>query len=731
MKFRTPRRAVSSRTKRRCRAIKEFFQKAIGSPAQSECKTNTSGAVSVAEIKSKIDIIEDELAKVNRRCRDLVHLENSCGKENTPVAIKCNVAKSTKHIKELETQLLYKSSKGDIYSRTDDTESYTKSLQKNDQSMNQNNSKNYYRTEKDKYNNFNNTGKKIQSLRSPNTEKYVAQDPLKKQYISCSCHHIEDNFKRPSHSEKLPKNRNYSTPIKCDDKLVSKKELRSSGKKIEVYRSHKKKYKQSEPDEAFISEIIRRQYKPVKLFGRRDSDFSQFTAPFCRDQEISIRNDEGSELCSCCFEAEKRVSHRYCKKNDMGDVRSICDARLYSSKKNRRYTQPRTYPNNYNNSDQYDLIPVKEKSSPKTRRKFIEENMMLYGYSREVPPSPRTQRPRLNLKAQSYERYDDATIKPKTRRHSPLHPQRRQDPYDDELFEPHHRRRKSQETQSLRNVPENDETLDKLKPLIYCNEQTHNENDTTLVTQASEKTDKTLCEIKDILQNFLQEIKKDCSQNQNPEVNENCKDFAAKQDKEINVSPNMVPNSGSFNYGVGQCNAPPFVSSYNTPCCYPILPICPVSCVQNGYVMPTSSYTCCNINKEQCRNVADSFKNNQDITHNETQELIKEIYKAVAQTPVSVRKQSIYIDQKNMTSRSVGSNSKTPKQDVMIETPAMRCYSKSCEAIASPRQASVIYNSTNPSYSDTILERLSLEVTQSSTESDANFHREKKVSQQN
>lgn len=522
----------------------------------------------------------------------------------------------------------------------------------------------------------------------------------------------------------------------------------------------REKHHSREIDQDFIADIIKRQYKPVKMFGRRESGLSQISAPVCRDQEFSIREDilECPELCSCCYDVHKQRRRH----SDVSEMRSICDTRLYSSKKHTRGKHRRVHVDMMNNSDVYDYIPVKEKSSPKSRRKFSEDNMLPYEYYREVPPSPRTLRPRLNLKSQYNSDYEDymTHVKHSFKKSSPYRQrvQREHVTQDSDvtstqvpnyIIEQPRKTHKHMtcQVEKQRLCQQDNATMSSVH--YIANGQANATVDTTFnkteeireVKVPVDKTDKALCEIKDILKNFLHEIKKetitpqgdksdDCSKTGDNGIHVT-NDNSAKLN---GVLPNSRQNSIN-NFGMG-CNASPYMSSFQNPCCYPMMPVCPMTypmSVQNGYMMPSPSYTCTNCvnvakEPEHCCHKNTTTTCQAETCPTETEDLIKEIYKFVAQGPVRKKVRESNIDRheariaeaKLLTSRSVGESSRATnsKHDAKVGTPPLKCYSKSCEAIGSRIGSEPYISGTNASYSDTILEKLSLQVTQSLSETE-------------
>lgn len=525
------------------------------------------------------------------------------------------------------------------------------------------------------------------------------------------------------------------------------------------FRKHK--HHNRELDQDFIADIIRRQYKPVKMFGRRKSDLSQISAPVCRDQEFSLREDiqEGTELCSCCYDGKQ---HRR-RHSDVSEMRSICDTRLYSSKKHTRGKQRRAQLDVINHSDVYDFIPVKEKSSPKTRQKFYEDNMLPYEYYREVPPSPRTMRPRLNLKSQYNSDFEDYVthVKHTLKKGSPYRRTCQRERtlsensvtsvYVPNFIKEQPRKTRKHTTGQVRKeerCQQDNATMSSVQYLPYANDQVNVTVDTTFNktedTKREEipvdKTDKALCEIKDILQSFLHEIKKETIASQCDKSDATSKtgdNTHLINENSTKLNCGAMPNSRhSINNFSAGCGASPYMSSFQNPCCYPVMPICPMSYpmpMQNGYMMPSPSYTCTNcVNAgkepahEHCCNKNTACDT--EMYQTETEKLIKEIYKFVAQGPVRKKNHESGINRhepskaeaKLLTSRSVGESSRLTnfKHDAKVGTPPLKCYSKSCEAIGSRMNSEPYISTTNESYSDTILEKLSLQVTQSASETE-------------
>lgn len=740
-----------------------------GSPSQ-EIKINSSIAVNVTDLKHKIIGLEHQLSEVSRHCRDLASLETSFrheadsqppeGRRDLTAPTRSD-GKSDRKSSSSTTKVLYKNCDPD--NRRSDESDYALK----DDPKQPNDRKYLTPSMNSDIHNVNTTKAKKQKSRSkmygcdPILRKHQAQSAFENftsTHSASSYHSLAyeqphqpvSGFGGDHHEIKHSRQREYIEPVdyRLNDKDKKHKEHSKRHKskspvknEIQNWKVRKTKHGDGKLDQDFIADIIKRQYKPVKLFGARECDSSLFSAPVCRDQEYPPRENlqASAELCSCCYEG--RARSKYVRDHNLSDMRSICDTRLYSSKRHARPKLHGRHVDVYNDSALYDLIPVKEKSSPKSRRKFVEDNMIVYDYYREVPPSPRTHRPRLNLKAQHYEEYDDYIPRRPHRRHT-MKPRKQQEYVEtlqsditSEIVLPRSRREKQRvskpiKVQNCTQIDHDTTTMSSLQYPNMANEHlSSNIHDSTLNksqdSDLSEKTDKALCEIKDILQNFLHEIKKDAIPTEKP-----------SQAVPVETTTANIPNStqASFNnYTPPPCVPPGFMSPFQNPC-YSVLPVCPMNCMQNGYLIPSPSITCqacaTNTKESTCQDCAKNRKDTAQETSKskETEELIKEIYKFVAQNPNCCRKKDRRSEngrahdaycsgQKVLTSRSVGENNRVSRHDAQVGTLAMKCYSKSCEAIGSRMPSDTYY--TSVTRSDTVLEKLSLEAaTQSYSDSD-------------
>ncbi|KAI8435401.1 hypothetical protein MSG28_003718 [Choristoneura fumiferana] len=787
MPLRTPRRRISPRTVRRYRAIRNFFRKTLGSVAsQPDININSSIAVNVTHLKHKIVGIEHQLDEVSKHCRELASIDNISRittensiptEDNRASTAQIERAPSTRDSVDNEARLLYKTPGSQFEKLDNDTlpKLHNECSERDRRSGDSMNFEVYQtqvskgRTKKNKrdihYDNDYGEG-------SPNLRKNRIQPELKasQAFYTSSSHSddtprtehpitpsdypirgrkeswLEDQFPGRSptrdrdeelgarHKDRTPRNKSKSPPRARESKHGKSKRHKSVCPEL---------------DQDYIADIIKRQYKPMTMFGRRESEFSQMSTPVCRDQDtygVPENVVDGHEPCSCCERGPARCRHGC---HEVSDLHSLCDARAYSSRRRARSMHRRHYVDPYNDSSLYDIVPVKERSSPKSRRKFVED-MTHYEHYREVPPSPKSQRPRLNLRAQKFNNYEDFTGHKTRRKRSPYQQRRRCDEdYSDDSSDETVLNEINAIYPKLPNHTKNAQIQEDMEKMSNCHYGTHaskmnaNLNDALKKTQeidlSNDKTDKALCEIKDILQSFLQEIKKDTAgfhcdkvsdvdDKANEKPQEECQQDAAK------VTTSVIPGSthnGFNNAGAGQCGMP-YVPSFTNPCCYPLMPVCPVNCVQSGFVMPSTSYTCQNCTSQKEPNCAcgkenNTFEDDASKKQSETENLIREIYKYVAQIPSAKKESSgtskAYSPRENpqvvLASRNAGKTSNASKLDANVGTPPLKCYSKSCEALG-PRLSDNYYSRTNASFSDTILEKMSVEITsRSKTPSEA------------
>lgn len=759
----------------------------------------SSIAVNVTDLNHKIVGLEQHLSEVSKLCREHrreCHSERSRSPvltESQNEATQQKIHRQGSELRSKETNVIYTKSenRSKTSSKSDHARALTTNYESNkvkSDSMNADShnerlhklrkkkSKAENRTDIDS--NFRRRGAESAHktfVSAYSTSSFHSLDQLRKLYQSKPGYSGDGDEK--INLTKLPNDlyRNKTCRDLSPDRYEYKQYKEEKPHKIAKNKKPKHDFTELDPD--FIADIIKRQYKPVK-FGRRHSDLSQFSTPVCRDLEY-------------CHNADLRIPEEHEHRNfrghyydpnthhsDCSDIRSVCDARLYKVKRNPRTKRNRRQPDIYEHSEIYDLVPVKQKSSPKSRRKFIEENLQSACY-KEVPPSPKSHRPQLNLNAQYTEcnnimdnvRNYETCVSPKY----PTPSQKTKEMYH-QLID----RDKITSPESIMRIQRNEQFDEKYNFVEIKNTKTHNnlnrqqadllhehsimsglypplatEYPTVTVetfnktqeTVTSDKTDKALCEIKDILQSFLLEIKKEGTSSHN------AKPAGTKMSENGNGPPPndasvMTHHGHSFsNFSSAHCpmaQSPylaPTLPAFGNPCVYPVVPICPINCnaclqnsncMQNRYPMPSTSCTC-NNSYDRCNETRNSQNANKCDAANEplsceTDELIKEIYKFVSQSPQFSKKNQVskksrsknpsFHDNKLLTSRSAGGSTCLRRQDAKVGTTNMNCASKSCEAIRAKLSTEVDSSDTNATYSDTVLDKLSLQAAQSNSETE-------------
>lgn len=756
-----------------------------GSSSQPDIKISSSIAVNVTDLKHRIIGLEHQLNEVNKHCKDLAGLENSFrreadhfqeaeGRYDKETCVEHPSHSSSKQPISQDTKFIYKQSETHC-PKCDESEAGNRvsnecepihpsepfvTLEDYHAQLARIQKAKKIAARKKKHREYDqNIGKHrpftAENLNSRVISSYESAERDREVLPFETTPSPRQRRSKHRHKEQYPAQQKHTEPSDFDQPRNKKRREKTKRRTGEVdpscyyHETRNKKEKLSTMlDRDFIADIIRRQYQPVQLFERRGSNLSQFSAPVCRDHEYRIRNDiqEGTDLCSCCYDDRQR---------QFSDVRSVCDTRLYSSNRRCRNRSHRRHEDIYNDSAYYDVIPVKEKSSPKSRRKFVEENVFGRHYTcypyKEVLPSPRTHRPRLNLKAQLYQDYDDLI-----QAQQPVH---RYVPRP-KKHEGHYALVESDNTSEVVPIIYHREQAKIQKPInVLTNAQVHTDSNNLQCTQIvhdqhyvvnqqqvspslnklqeSNQTDKALCEIKDILQSFLQEIKRDSSQ----PLSEDCAKQSDKQTSNVlPETPNCTTDNNCNSYIAPTVapTAPPlptsFVPTYPGQCCYPLM--CPVNCLQNRFVVPNPSvvacHACINTTKEPiCIECSSKVKgqstqeNYECVKNHDFEDLIKEIYKFVAkeqkQSKKKVRnknneKSEGMVEEsdrgKDLTSRSVGDSLRLTQNDAKVGTPEFKNYSKSCEAFGSRLTSENYYTTTR---SDTVLDKLSLEVTDSST----------------
>ncbi|XP_063359827.1 uncharacterized protein LOC134649046 [Cydia amplana] len=769
MSLRTPRRRISPRARRRYRAIKNFFRRTLSSlTSLSGNKINSSTTENVNNL-NRSDMMGHQLHAVPHNCHGLHSVGNIYRHSEDLTPREGNGASSPKQrrrrFSEQEfipngpgTKVLYKPADNlcrnshecglTFYNDYSNREQHSSDRINYGQCSSSHDVPNQKLKKIKRQENFNRRGSRLRKRGAPiilenSISGFDSYDSLTTPLQKNPC---------PTYREPIPQNsagysrqQEYARDVQPD--VVKIKRRRDKSKRHKSKSPHtqeRRKRKKNEPlvneEQQFIADIINRQYKPLSFFGRIASDISQISTPVCRDHRYSAREMviPDSEVSS--FSRGPAGGGRHGSAADVRDMRSLCDTRLCSAPWPAR--QRRRRAENYNDSNLYDVVPVKEKTSPKSRRKFIEDNLIM----NEVPPSPRTHRPRLILKTQNYSEYEDYE-QPENQIRKRRSPSRRPEyeymqTFRHDLSTEESPRTTNEMSRKFARRPNNTVRLhddmgttmssqqyitsqDNTANNTLNNSKTHDRDDTVV----DDKTDKALCEIKGILQSFLQELKKDSSTSQCDRVSGSDKNSGKQLDGTLRGSDNETSNAmknsagSSLNCGLGQgCTpamAPPFMPGFANPCCYPqMIPMYGAHGIP--YLVASPSCVCANVTcghshprpqtdtrDAQCRTCSKVNCTEAEATKSncETDVLIREIYNYVARNPTICKESKSSQDQGQSPKRkpSVGKSMHALHQDANVGTPPLRCYSKSCEAIAS-RQHFDTYYATYPSYSDSLLE---------------------------
>ncbi|XP_041977570.1 uncharacterized protein DDB_G0283697-like [Aricia agestis] len=681
-----PRRRISSRTKKRCRNIKNFFCKALNTKSDTNNKNQSSPQISISDLKEKISSLETQLNKISKHCYSSTQI-NDCSdhrnKQTLPES-KTSDRASHRHSNTNETKVLYRATSSH-YEKTDASETSRRKMKNNDIMI--------HDTSETKY-------EEKKSKRPKVREMWQQED----EFDHCkklTARHLAYNQNTIKERKKKRAIKEYQRAIKTEKQY--KQPHKNETRYLDPSSSNSKKIRRrTVVDEDFISSIIKKQYKPTKMFDVQHSNMSQLSAPVCRDKEYSMRDKicYDYDLCSCCFDQPKR--HDYKKINsNVSDMRSVCDARLYSSKKRSRYHGHSKGLNDFNNADLYDLIPVKEKSSPKARKKIEYASIASNKYN-EVRPSPRTLRPRLNLQAKMYDESDG--ISHSTSFHNKNQSQDEINGTSDNRTEKNNNLRRGMSTLLFRNIESHDENVNESKQ--------------------STDTDRNLAEIKDLLQSFITVINENSAHGgNNTKLSSNNNNLHGLSDTS-NYQANATTNLNNTNIGntYPHYNVPPVMPIFPNNCCYPVMPIYPVNYLQNGYLFPNVSNTCnssAKASKQPKRSSSTCDHKHESNSSSETHELLKEIHNFVTQNPITVNKKEDLKSKHRQyfVTRSVGDSSIASNYNKKYMN-TKRCVSKSCEAIGRGDSCNIY---SNTSFSDTALERFSVEATRSTTDFNPTF----------
>ncbi|CAG9095434.1 unnamed protein product [Plutella xylostella] len=668
--LRTPRRRFSPRAKRRYYHIKNFLKKTLGNSSQEDSS------------RDKQSLYLDD-----KQCQDLPCLRDKSSEE----VIYEGSRESKKRKPKSEYEREHESGGSARYHSECYEGDATRYLHKNTKFK----SESYSIPYKEK--------KKRRSKHTTRYDPYDDEHPLYPAEASphlSSSHHAATHRKTHLHLttsgySDLRYEKEYKRHRDLDERQSKDKKSKKKHDKHKIeYEIEHERYEE-EPrrhrkgssilDHDFIDDIIKRQYQHVTMFNSQGTVMSQISAPVCRDRDLALQESilEAHDLCSCMFDRE----------SPRGDRRSVCDTRLYSTHKKKHRSKhcrkDKKHEDKYNDMS-LDLVPVKEKSSPKPRRKIDMDS------TAEVPPSPRTNRPRLNLQAH-YRDDDDNDVTPSD---SPRTEQCRRDQFLADQYE--HNLREMELRKSYKSPERYQNEYLPTHDLHSFVDQSQNVQIEQMDTQANfvtprdpnDHTGEALTEIKDILQTFLNEIKKDAqaylADTQSPEVvKDHNLEGNTEPPKVIETVPVLVPSppvtaapapfpavssqgpSTSFQQFAFNKNSPYQMTPPFSPACFPMM------CPPAPYLMPGSGYTfpcVTSLHRTQSRQdnkterASDSSKEKIETTN--TDELLKQIYKIVAQNPKGTEAQKesrVVEEQKESTSDSESNGNAVsvngPKED--------------------------------------------------------------------
>ncbi|KAL4706311.1 hypothetical protein ACJJTC_004920 [Scirpophaga incertulas] len=738
MTLRTPRRRISPRTKQRYRAFKSFVRRALGGAFQPNIELESSTVINLKDLKEKIGNLDDQHSRTEKYTSNYNHLDNRHRKSSYVLLKERNDELISLKEQQAETnsirygrkaKILYKNAEN-YYKNSDDNvdnverpciEAHTTHKTKFELMADDNLTRNKLHTQK-------NVPKKVDArVNEPYLSKHRTPSACSS---SISNYSTSSNYslRHPLASHNLRNHYNCTKPDKFNmaETAINHGGRHKSLKTGQVGTKSKKK-QSHEIDDTFITDIIKRQYEPIKRFEKKNSNFSQFSEPVCRDQDFPIHKHHVNEsrLCSCC----PNKTNKYKSFHGISDGRSVCDTRLYGSEKymrnrHRKKQRRNTYIDSYNDSDLYDLVPVRD-TSPKSRRKITPVKIPPNDYIKVLPPSPRTERPQLNLKPQNYTKFEQYQIQT----HAPdiSHSHRKYEFPDHMENVPLNF--SSARSQYKQNISSSYDTTYSMRSPVYNSQQRNTANESILnkipdTDVSVDKTDRTLNEIKDILNNFLIEIKNNTTASHTINSHSNA---TKSREKFSNDYKPCDKSHSQPNVNTAQCNLPLPYLPHTNPCCYPVLPLYPY--IPNSYIAPSPSFTCApciNNHKENTDNKPTDIHDKGDIQTNETEKLIKEIYNFVTNSSRNNGSRfhnktdcdTLHTNKKKsncvLSSRGTRENPKLSKNDAKVGTTKIMCNSKSCEAICSKMNSESYYSEPNVNYSDTVLDILSSKPTPTS-----------------
>lgn len=407
-----------------------------------------------------------------------------------------------------------------------------------------------------------------------------------------------------------------------------------------------------------LNNVIRRQYDPNEIV-EEFSDTSNFSRPICRDIENKCKhfNHYDSDVCSCCHGKFQNIDNYMTKTNY-----DLILTRLDNSLDNTKV---------YYDSNQYDIIPVKENNNKLIKNNLQQKKDNKMNLEIKCWPEPlRTKQKRLYpyivnyntetpTKRHTNKRLQPTIIQEKNKAHKIVIAQDKirksgqkagsetskscHIDYSEIYPKQEHQQQQQRKTSNIKSITRKNESVETDE--VVTNLQVSNQS--TQLELMEECKEITLNEIKTILQSVLEEVKTNAKLNNADETVK--RDAIVQKGESQNSLPGDSTLLHSYTYN-NSYNANPY-----SPSCsqkiplgqyyVPNVPCQPVKCLQNFpvFVQPTSGrHLCtCYYRKGSCRphnkpatmpaTTTATNNNKIDISNSkETEKLIKEIYKSMA-----------------------------------------------------------------------------------------------------
>ncbi|XP_072943582.1 uncharacterized protein [Epargyreus clarus] len=475
--------------------------------------------------------------------------------------------------------------------------------------------------------------------------------------------------------------------------------------------------------QSYLENVFERHFDPERVVDEF-SDTSQFTSPICRDYHNSGYCPYESDVCSCCYGQFQNVD-KYIGKNQNFIIDPLTT-----------HVRNQFNKNGYYDSNQYDVVPVKEKNIklakeeksprkelkrpvdtrcwPENNKFHVHNDLIENHYTRLPSKSKHQKRPT----------YRSQETKDNVRRKSPKLVKTNK---IDKITE-HTDTSKSCTVDCSEIYPKPIQKIEKIEPIrptfrqnaaclaidVGTNNLAITRSIQIDINSTENKTEETLNQIKSILKSVLQEVKT------NPQVN-NVIEKKSKKDAIIQNGPsqsNIQACSSlmhSFTYN-NSCNVNPYVPSCSRQipshfCCTND-PYQRLKCTQNfpllihspGRQMCGCFYRKPDNHSRTVQKLAASIATNteldtQETRSKETDHLIKEIYKSIALTMDFPKEtsNSEYDDLKSVTNESTNKSDLKPLRSTIVAVSGIQKRDIQIEALMNPPSATSFRSKYNTS----------------------------------